>query len=96
MERIRSIKGLEKTLTAYYKEVKGQSMGEGAHGIAHARNTGRGARPVGVLLGAPAEAVKLATVSGYLHDFKRNDSENPVHKDEEASAEKAAGFFSEA
>ncbi len=93
MERIRSVKGLENALTAYYKEVKGQSMGEGAHGIAHARNTGRGARPVGILLGASSEAVKLATVSGYLHDFKRTDSENPVHKDEEASAEIAHDFL---
>lgn len=93
MERIRTVKGLENALTAFYKEVKGQSMGEGAHGIAHARNTGRGARPVGLLLDASPKAIQLATVSGYLHDFKRTDSEDPAHKDEEASASIANDFL---
>lgn len=93
MDRIRSIKGLENILTAYYKEVKGQAMGEGAHGIAHARNTGRGARPVGLLLDASPKAIELATISGYLHDFRRSDSENPAHKDEEASASIAHDFL---
>lgn len=93
MATIETSKQVETTCLGYTIAVKDEASWKGSHAIPHARNTGRGAKPVGTIYEFPTHVTLLGQFAGMMHDFKRSPGESADSTDEAASARIAVRFM---